>query len=142
HELPGFNDRLMSWLPSLVEHRCSVGERGGFFQRLREGTYAAHILEHLCIELQCLAGSQVGFGKARETAEPGVYKVVVRYREEPVGRRALEIAHRVFLAAVHDHACDINAEVSQLRSLLHEVQLGPSTRSIVDAAQARNIPTQ
>ena len=79
HALPGFNDRLMSWLPSLIEHRCSIGERGGFFQRLREGTYPAHILEHVCIELQCLAGSQVGFGKARETAEPGVYRVIVRY---------------------------------------------------------------
>jgi cyanophycin synthetase len=139
--LPGFNDRLMSWLPSLVEHRCSVGERGGFFQRLRDGTYPAHILEHICIELQCLAGSQVGFGKARETGEPGVYRVIVRYREESVGRAALAAAHRLFLAAVHDHKIDVDAEVSQLRSLLHEVQLGPSTRSIVDAAHARGIPT-
>ena len=123
--LPGFNDRLMGWLPSLVEHRCSVGERGGFFQRLRDGTYPAHILEHICIELQCLAGSQVGFGKARETGEPGVYRVIVRYREEGVGRAALATAHRLFLAAVHDHKFDVDAEVSQLMSLLHEVQLGP-----------------
>ncbi|HEY4312607.1 MAG TPA: cyanophycin synthetase [Pirellulales bacterium] len=139
--LPGFNDRLMSWLPSLVEHRCSIGERGGFFQRLREGTYPAHVLEHICIELQCLAGSEVGFGKARETGEPGVYRVIVRYREEAVGRSALDAAQRLFLAAVHDHTFDVNAQVTQLRSLLHEVQLGPSTRSIVDAAHARGIPT-
>ena len=142
HELPGFNDRLMNWLPSLVEHRCSVGERGGFFQRLPEGTYPAHILEHVCLELQCLAGSSVGFGKARETAEPGIYKVVVRFREEAVGRRALEVAQKIYLAAVHDHPLDIAEEISQLRSLLHETQLGPSTRSIVDAAIARDIPTQ
>jgi len=139
--LAGFNDRLMSWVPSLVEHRCSVGERGGFFKRLIDGTYPAHILEHLAIELQCLAGSQVGFGKARETSEPGVYRVIVRYREEGLGRAALETAQRLFLSAVHDHPFDVDAEVKRLRSLLHEVQLGPSTRSIVDAAHARGIPT-
>src|SRR5262249_42237679 len=61
--VPGFNDRLMAWLPTMIEHRCSVGERGGFFQRLRDGTYPAHILEHIAIELQTLAGTPVGFGK-------------------------------------------------------------------------------
>src|SRR5262245_6183097 len=74
--LPGFNDRLMAWLPTMIEHRCSVGERGGFFQRLLEGTWLGHILEHVCLELQCLAGTEVGFGRARETATAGVYKVV------------------------------------------------------------------
>jgi cyanophycin synthetase len=142
HELPGFNDRLMAWMPSLVEHRCSVGERGGFFQRLRDGTYPAHILEHLCIELQCLAGSQVGFGKAREMPEAGVYRVIVRYREEAVGQAALDLSRRLFLAAVHDQPFDVDAEVSQLRSLLHETQLGPSTRAIAEAAEARGIPTR
>src|SRR3569832_1981655 len=98
--LPGFNDRLMAWLPSMIEHRCSVGERGGFFQRLRRGTWLGHILEHVTLELQTLAGSPVGFGKARETAEEGVYKVVVRYKQEEVGRAALEVARRLILAAV------------------------------------------
>ena len=63
--VPGFNDRLMAWLPTMIEHRCSVGERGGFFQRLRDGTYPAHILEHVTIELQNLAGTPVGYGRAR-----------------------------------------------------------------------------
>jgi cyanophycin synthetase len=53
--IPGFNDRLVSWLPSLIEHRCSIGERSGFLERLRRGTYPAHILEHVCLELQCAA---------------------------------------------------------------------------------------
>jgi cyanophycin synthetase len=66
-ELPGFNERLKAWLPSLVEHRCSIGERGGFFERLRRGTYMAHILEHVVLELQTLAGSEVGFGRTRES---------------------------------------------------------------------------
>src|SRR5881227_1402363 len=80
--LPGFNDRLMAWLPTMIEHRCGLGYRGGFFERLRTGTYQGHILEHVALELQCLAGCDVGFGKARETSEEGVYKVIVEYEEE------------------------------------------------------------
>src|ERR1700730_4027470 len=67
-ELPGFNDRLKVWLPSMIEHRCSVGERGGFFERLRRGTYQAHVLEHVTLELQTLAGCAMGVGRARENS--------------------------------------------------------------------------
>jgi len=79
-ELPGFNERLMAWLPTMIEHRCSVGERGGFFERLRRGTYQGHILEHVTLELQSLAGTEVGFGRERETSEEGVYKVAISMR--------------------------------------------------------------
>src|SRR5690348_1641247 len=72
-DLPGFNGRLMSYLPSMIEHRCSVGERGGFFQRLRRGTYLGHILEHVAIELHALAGVEIGFGRTRETSQEGLY---------------------------------------------------------------------
>ena len=94
-DFPGFSDRLMSWLPSMIEHRCSVGERGGFFQRLRQGTYPGHILEHVTLELQSLAGREVGFGRARETSEPGVYRVVVKYHEEQLALQCLQAARRV-----------------------------------------------
>ena len=87
--LPGFNDRLMAWLPTMIEHRCGLGYRGGFFERLRGGTYQGHILEHVTLELQDLAGTPAGFGKARETAEDGVYKVVIEYEDETVGRACL-----------------------------------------------------
>src|SRR5258708_26443451 len=100
--LPGFNDRLKAWLPSMIEHRCSVGERGGFFERLRRGTYQAHILEHVALELQSLAGTEVGFGRARETSEDGVYKAAIQYEEEEVGRSALERGLELCLATVHD----------------------------------------
>jgi cyanophycin synthetase len=140
--LPGFNDRLMAWLPTMIEHRCGLGYRGGFFERLRTGTYQGHILEHVALELQCLAGCDVGFGKARETSEEGVYKVVVEYEEEAVGRAALESARALLAAAVQDRPFDVAAEVAQLRALYHRVGLGPSTRSIVEAAQARGIPAQ
>ena len=76
--IPGFVDRLKALLPSLIEHRCSYGERGGFLRRVQEGTWPAHILEHVTLELQNLAGMPGGFGKARETSTRGVYRVVVR----------------------------------------------------------------
>ena len=80
--LPDFRDRLEAKLPSLVEHRCSVGDRGGFLQRVHEGTWMGHIMEHVALELQCLAAMPVGFGRTRETRRRGVYNVVFRYQEE------------------------------------------------------------
>jgi len=140
--VPGFTDRLMAWLPSLIEHRCSVGERGGFLQRLRDGTYPAHILEHVTIELQTLAGSQVGFGRARETSEEGVYRVVVRYRDERLARACLAAGRELVLAAIHDRPYDIAQEVGRLRELADRVMLGPSTAAIVAVADARGIPVR
>lgn len=139
-EFPGFADRLISWLPTMIEHRCSVGQRGGFFQRLRTGTYLGHILEHVTLELQSLAGTEVGFGKARETSEAGVYKVVIEYIEETVGRACLATAREICMAAVHDRPINVPAEIERLRNLAHEVCLGPSTRAIVEAVGARGIP--
>lgn len=141
-ELPGLNDRLTSWLPSMVEHRCSEGERGGFFERLRRGTYQAHVLEHVALELQSLAGTPVGFGRARETSEDGVYRVAVEYRDEEFARACLQSARELCLAAVHDRPFDVEAEVRRLRVLNHEVRLGPSTGAIVAAARKRGIPTR
>ena len=139
-DFPGFNERLMSWMPSMIEHRCSIGQRGGFFQRLRTGTYPGHILEHVTLELQTLAGTEVGFGKARETSEQGVYKVVIEYIEETVGRECLAVARELFLAAIHDRPFNVGKEIERLRELAQQVCLGPSTRAIVQAAEARNIP--
>lgn len=138
--IPGFNERLMSWLPTMIEHRCSVGERGGFFERLRRGTYMAHILEHVTLELQSMAGTEVGFGRARELDEEGVYRVAIEYEEETIARTALEIGRRLILAAIDDQPFDVAAEVSALRDLVHDVCLGPSTRSIVNAGKKRGIP--
>ena len=76
--IPGFNDRLMQWLPTMIEHRCGVGVRGGFFQRLKSGTWLGHILEHVVLEVQSLAYKAAGYGKARETSEEGVYRVAFR----------------------------------------------------------------
>ena len=140
--LPGFNDRLMAWLPSMIEHRCGLGHRGGFFERLRTGTYQGHILEHVTLELQSLAGTEVGYGRARETHEEGVYKVAVEYEDETLGRACLEAGRLLLDAAVKDLPYEIEAEVDRLRKLAQNVCLGPSTGAIVKAAQERGIPTR
>ncbi|AKJ30321.1 cyanophycin synthetase [Caldimonas brevitalea] len=141
NKIPGFPERLVAWLPSLVEHRCGIGERGGFLQRLKEGTWPAHILEHVAIELQNLAGSQAGFGKARETGQRGVYKVAFRARNEQVGRACLAAARELVLAAMDGRPYDLPATLAGLRAMVDSLCLGPSTACIVDAAADRGIPS-
>ncbi|HPW84618.1 MAG TPA: cyanophycin synthetase, partial [Rhodoferax sp.] len=138
--LPGFYERLVALLPGLVEHHCSPGVRGGFLQRVREGTWTAHILEHVTLELQNLAGMRTGFGKARQTSTRGVYKIAFRTRQEDVGRAALNAARDLVLAAIHDTPFDIAAVVADLRDKVDSLCLGPSTAHIVDAATDRRIP--
>ncbi|MFU1915087.1 cyanophycin synthetase [Bordetella avium] len=137
--IPGFYERLTAWLPTLIEHRCSPGVRGGFLQRLREGTWPAHILEHVTLELQNLAGLPGGFGKARETSKVGVYKVIVRAWHELVTRAALSAARDLVMAAIEDRDFDVAQTVADLRRLVDRHCLGPSTACIVDAADDRDI---
>jgi cyanophycin synthetase len=139
--IPGFYERLTAWLPSLAEHRCGIGEPGGFLLRLREGTWPGHILEHVTLELQTLAGMQGGFGKARSTSVRGVYKVVVRSRNEKVSIAALHAGRDLVMAAIEDKPFDVKAAIHHLRELIDSHCLGPSTACIVDAATARNIPS-
>jgi len=138
--LPGFNDRLTGFLPTLVEHHCGVGEHGGFLQRLQEGTWAGHILEHIVIELQNQSGMQTGFGQTRGTPERGVYKMVFRARDEQVARAALDAGRDLFRAALNNTAFDVAATVAKLREMVDDLYLGPSTACIVDAATGRKIP--
>jgi cyanophycin synthetase len=139
--IPGFYERLTSWLPALEEHRCGVGEKGGFLLRLREGTWPGHILEHVTIELQNLAGMQTGFGKARETSTRGVYKVVVRSRHATVSRACLEAARDLVMAAIENRPFDVPSTIASLRDIADSYCLGPSTACIVDAATDRKIPS-
>lgn len=142
HTLPGFNERLMAWLPSMIEHRCSIGERGGFFQRLQSGTWMGHVLEHVTLELQTLAGTAVGYGRARETKKRGVYNVIIEYKEEGFAIACLHAAHALLTAAIAGESFPIKQTVATLHEKLLEEQLGPSTRSIVAAAQHRDIPVR
>ena len=139
--IPGFVDRLLEWLPSLQQHHCSVGEVGGFVWRLRDGTWPAHIIEHVAIELQTLAGMQVSFGKARETSTSGVYKVVFRARQEEIGLESLVDARNLVMAAINNKPFDAKATVKKLKDMVDRLCLGPSTACIVDAATERRIPS-
>ncbi len=139
--IDGFYERLTGFLPSLVEHHCSPGVRGGFLQRVREGTYAAHIVEHVALELQNLAGMRTGFGKARQTSKRGVYKIAFRTRQEQVGRAALVAARDLVVAAANNTPFDVASVVEQLHEQVDDLCLGPSTSHIVDAATERRIPS-
>ena len=139
--IDGFYERLTGFLPSLIEHHCSPGVRGGFLQRVQDGTYAGHILEHVTLELQTLAGMKTGFGKTRQTSTRGVYKVAFRTRQEDVGRQALLAARDLVVAAINGTAFDVAAAIEQLRDQADDLLLGPSTSHIVDAATARKIPS-
>ncbi len=138
--LDGFTDRLIELVPSLHSHECSVGEPGGFIQRLRRGTWAGHIVEHIALELQCLARMEVGFGKTFDTSERGIYKVVYRYRVESVGLHAGREAISLVEAIAEKRSYDIDSTVAQLKELREQDLLGPSTRSIVEEAKQRGIP--
>jgi cyanophycin synthetase len=139
--LPGFTDRLTAMLPGLIEHRCGVGERGGFIERLHSGTWAGHILEHIVLELQNLAGMRTGFGKTRSVGEHGIYKMAFRTRDGVVGRAALQTGHTLLMAAINDTPFDLAGAVDALKELVDDHCLGPSTAHIVEAATDRGIPS-
>jgi len=138
--LPGFAQRLQEWLPGLVEHRCSPGVRGGFLQRLHEGTWPAHILEHVSLELLGLVGVPAGFGRARDGDRRGVYRVVIEAQQPEVSRLALELARDLVLAAMAGEAFDLPAAIQSLRDCAEDKWLGPSTAAIAAAADERRIP--
>lgn len=144
--IPGFVDGLLSLLPGLLEHTCSRGYEGGFVERLREGTYLAHIIEHVSIELQYRLGFNVGYGKTRGTGRPGCYHVIVTAESVAAGKEALNSAVDIVKRLLPP-----GNDRSQLESLLQEnlrrirrvarrYDLGPSTRAIVEAALAKGIP--
>ncbi|WP_298831260.1 cyanophycin synthetase [uncultured Piscinibacter sp.] len=138
--LPGFVARLTGALPALQEHHCGVGERGGFLQRLQEGTWMGHVLEHVVIELLNLSGMPTGFGQTRSTSRPGVYRMVFRARDEAVARCALEQGHRLLMGVINGRPVDVPAAVQAVRDAIDRTYLGPSTAHIVAAATERRIP--
>jgi len=144
NKIPGFTDALVGLLPSLEDHACSLGRRGGFITRLRDGTWAGHIAEHIALELQNLAGTDVRHGKTRGTGEAGRYNVIYEFREENVGIEAGKIAVALVnhLVAPSDPsvAIDFMAELERLIRLAERQAFGPSTQAILDEAASRDIP--
>ena len=136
----GFPERLEALFPTMYEHRCSEGVAGGFFMRVRRGTWMGHVIEHIALEIQTLAGMETGFGRTRETKTPGIYNVVFSYTEESVGLFAGEAAVRIAEALISGDEYDLSADIKRMREIREEVRLGPSTSSLVDEAVSRDIP--
>ncbi|GEQ85202.1 cyanophycin synthetase [Patiriisocius marinistellae] len=140
NKIKGFSKRLKNMFPSMYSHRCSVGEPGGFFQRVEEGTWMGHIIEHIALEIQTLAGMDTGFGRTRDYGEVGVYNVVFSYMEESVGRYAAEASVKICEALIAAKDYDLDPDIQKMRELRESSRLGPSTGSIVEEAESRGIP--
>jgi len=138
--IEGFAERLEKLIPSLYEHRCSRGYEGGFLERLKEGTWMGHIIEHVALEIQVLAGMECGFGRARGDGEEGIYNVVFSYEQERAGFYAGRAAFSLVEAMIADQPYDIEKDIQQLRQIREEERFGPSTASIIQEAEKRNIP--
>jgi len=138
--IPGFRERLEVLMPSLIEHRCSVGTRGGFFERVDEGTWMGHVIEHIALEIQTLAGMDTGFGRTRGTGKEGEYYVCFSYMEEDAGVYAAKAAVRIAHALIFDEPYNMDDDIQNLREIREDTRLGPSTGCIVDEAAKRGIP--
>jgi len=140
NKIEGFSDRLKMMFPSMYSHRCSVGEPGGFFQRVEDGTWMGHIIEHIALEIQTLADMDTGFGRTRDYGEKGVYNVVFSYIEENVGRYAAKAAVDICKAIINGESYNLEDDIQRMREIREDERLGPSTGSIVEEAEARGIP--
>ncbi|MGV3460621.1 MAG: cyanophycin synthetase [Flavobacterium sp.] len=139
-KIPGFRERLQALIPTMIEHECSEGHRGGFFLRVELGTWMGHVIEHIALEIQSLAGMPTGYGRTRSTKETGVYNVVFAYTDEEAGLYAAKAAVKIAEALINDEVYDLDTDIEQLKTICHRNCLGPSTQSIVNEAAKRGIP--
>ncbi len=139
-KIDGFYDRMKEMLPTLYDHRCSEGVPGGFFSRVKDGTWMGHVIEHIALEIQSLAGMDCGFGRTRGYGEEGVYSVVFNYMEEKVGIFAAKSAVRIAEALINGEAYDLAGDLQEMRVIRESERLGPSTGSIIEEAASRGMP--
>jgi cyanophycin synthetase len=138
--IDGFLERIKKMFPTMVKHRCSKGVENGFFMRVEEGTWMGHVIEHIALEIQTLAGMETGFGRTRGNGKDGVYHVVFSYVEEEAGLYAAKASVRIAEALISGQEYDVAKDIQELREIREEVRLGPSTGSLVIEAANRNIP--
>jgi cyanophycin synthetase len=141
-EIPEFTSRLIGAVPSLEAHKCTRGHRGGFVERLTEGTHLPHVLEHVALELQALIGSDVSFGRVVPSGDEGVWWLIIAYEEEQVGLQAMRDAVSIVRACIAGETLDVDVVVSDLLALHESSRLGPSTGAIVEEARRRGIPVR
>ncbi|MCL6516630.1 cyanophycin synthetase [Alicyclobacillus sp.] len=142
YEFPGFSDRILRLLPGLREHHCAKGAPGGFVERLYGGTYFGHIVEHVAIELACLAGVDVHFGRTVYAGRPGLYDIVMECRAYACQRYLLDEAIRLVGDLIEGRAPALDKVLAEAQNILARTEFGPSTRAIVEAALRRNIPVR
>jgi cyanophycin synthetase len=140
NEIEGFAQRIEELIPSLYTHFCSEGHPGGFFERVRAGTWMGHVIEHIALEIQTLAGMDVGFGRTRGTGQEGIYHVVIAYEEETAGFFAARTAVQIAEALISGEPYELEATIQALKQIKKDNYPGPSTASILDEARRRNIP--
>ena len=128
--IEGFRERIEKLIPTLFSHRCSKGVPGGFLTRIEEGTWMGHVIEHIALEIQTLAGMDTGFGRTRQTKTEGIYNVVFSYLEEKAGVYAAEASVRIAEALIADKEYDLDYDIQRMRELRESERLGPSTGSI------------
>ena len=140
NKIDGFSERIEAMFPSMKSHRCSKTYEGGFFERVKEGTWMGHVIEHIALEIQTLSGMNCGFGRTRGTGQHGVYNVVFSYMEERVGRFAATASVEIAEALISNTAYDLEGAINEMRRMREQERFGPSTASIVDEAISRDIP--
>src|SRR5688572_859776 len=140
NKIDGFYERLKAMMPSLYSHRCSEDYEGGFFMRVKRGTWMGHVIEHIALEIQTLAGMECGYGRTRGTGHYAEYNVIFSYVLERAGRYAAEAAVQIVEGIISNTPVDINAIIDHLVRIRKEDDFGPSTKAIVNEAIKRNIP--
>lgn len=140
--IDGFYESLAKYMPSLHDHYCSLGRPGGFLERVKDGTWMGHIAEHIALELQTLAGSEVARGLTRSTGEYGEYNVVYQYIQPNLGLEAGKLAVRFvnWLAEDGDSEFSFEEELEEIIRIAERLAYGPSTKALVEEAERRGIP--
>lgn len=140
-DIPNFNNLLLEYIPTLKEHKCSKGYPGGFIERLYEGTYLAHVLEHMCIELQNVLGYSIAFGKARQTNQERVYYTIFEYKNRTIAEEIIYLAVDLINdLCICSKKIKFQDRINKLKEIARKETLGPSTQAIKDEAQGRGIP--
>lgn len=139
-DIEGFNDKIQELLPGLKKHCCCIGYEGGFIERLEEGTYLAHVMEHIALELQVRLGYDIRFGKTRETGEKGIYNIIYGYENEYAGLETGRLAFRIIEGILAGELPDVNKKLKEIKRVCIATDFGVSTAAIVNEAQEKDIP--
>jgi cyanophycin synthetase len=141
-DFEGFNDRLLEFFPNLVTHHCGIGKHGGFVERIREGTYFGHVFEHLCLELQVMAGYDVYFGKTRQSSNDFLYDIVIEYMNENVALECVKQSLNIIEDIIDDINIDIDYIFYRINKIKDRYDFGQSTLAIYNEAKKRGIPVR